>query len=328
MTGLPRRVVIDTDPGVDDALAIAIALASPELDVTLLTTVFGNAATDITTRNALGLLALADRACIPVLSGAVRPLVTSYHGAVPQVHGHDGLGDNDLLERVSLPAPKDTAAALGLVDAAKRAHADGVPVTIVTLGPLTNLALALALDPNFDTRVARVVTMGGNAFAPGNATPTAEANMMNDPEAADRVLGARWPVTMIGLDVTHRVNLTGTMIDTIAAADTFGGRIAREGLPLYQSFFERTNGIDGIFAHDPSVIAWLLDPDLFSTRALPIRVERHGISRGKTWPSLGDTDDACPAPWINRTLVDVATDVRGELVADLVVERLRGTQYT
>lgn len=322
MTSTAHRIIIDTDPGVDDALAIAMALASPELEVALLTTVFGNAATEITTRNAVGLLTLAGNEDIPVLSGASRPLVTAYHGAVPQVHGLDGLGDADLLEGLSFPDLETGPAALGIIEAARRAQADAMPLTIVALGPLTNLALALALDPNLDTCIERVVVMGGNAFAPGNATPSAEANMMNDPEAADLVLGARWPVTMIGLDVTHRVNLTGAMIDSIASTDTFGGRIARDALPLYQKFFERTNGTDGIFVHDPSVIAWLLDPDLFSTRALPVRVETQGISRGKTWPSLGDTDEASPVPWVDRPFVDVATEVRGDLVASLVAERL------
>ncbi len=325
MAGTPIPIIIDTDPGVDDAMAIAMAFASPELDVRMLTTVFGNAKTDITTRNTLGLLALAGRTDIPVLRGAEGPLISGiHHHSVPQVHGHDGLGDAGMLDGLEIEEPAEGAAAIALIDAAKQSQAAGKPLTIVALGPLTNLALALHLEPAIATMVERVVVMGGNAFAPGNATPAAEANMLGDPEAADIVFGADWPVTMIGLDVTHKVIMTSDQIAHAATADTFGGLVMRKAVPLYHRFFEQTNNVGGIYAHDPSVIAWILESGLFETRPLPLRVETQNNSRGKTWPFTKDTDNGAPEAWQGRPLVDVAVGVDGEGVAELVGRRLVG----
>jgi len=313
------KVVIDCDPGVDDALALAMAAALPSIDVVGITTVFGNASIDITTNNAAGLVALGRWGC-HVARGARRPLVSPFHGGVPQVHGADGLGDGEVLKGVEGADLNDCDAASALVNLARQYRND---LTIIALGPLTNLALASHLDENFAHNVRQIIAMGGNAFSPGNATPTAEANMWNDPEAADIVMGLDCPITMVGLDVTHRVNLTGQHIESIARADTLGGRIARHALPRYRQFFERTNGIDGVFCHDPSAIAYLVRPDLFLADELPIRVETCGFSRGKTWPALGDTDDAAPVAWEGRPPVTVCKEVEGRAVADFVTEVLR-----
>jgi inosine-uridine nucleoside N-ribohydrolase len=308
------RVIIDTDPGIDDAVAIFVALASPELEVAGLTTVFGNCAVDVATRNALTLLDVAGRADIPVARGATAPLATGYLGAIPHIHGEDGLGDGGQLAEPSR-GPSDVSAAEFLCR-----HAPGA--TVLAIGPLTNLALALRLRPELDTLVEQVVVMGGNALVPGNATPAAEANMMNDPEAADVVLGARWPVTMVGLDVTHKVVMTGADVDAATAADTPTARLLARAIPLYRAFLAKVNGLDGIYLHDPSAVAYLLDPALFHTRRWPVRVETQGFSRGKTWPSLGDTDDAAPAAWQDRPLVDVCVDVDAARVVELVSSRL------
>jgi len=198
-------------------------------------------------------------------------------------------------------------------------------VTIVALGPLTNLAVALNQHPDVCDLVRRVVVMGGNALVPGNATPTAEANINNDPEAADLVFGASWPVTMVGLDVTHQINLTGDAIDRITAPDTARASLLRGALPLYRSFFEQTNHIDGIYLHDPATVAYLLEPDAFTTQAWPIRVETESFSRGKTWPNLGDTDEAAPAAWQHRPLIDVCTGVDADRIAAIVEHRLTRT---
>jgi purine nucleosidase len=312
------KVVLDTDPGVDDAVAILLACASPELELLGLTTVFGNCAVDVATRNALVLLDVAGRPDIPVARGAADPIASPYLGPVPQVHGVDGMGDGAPLPDPT-GAPVSPSAAEFLCDTVS-AHPG--EVTILAVGPLTNLALALRLRPDLDTLVHRVVVMGGNALVPGNATPAAEANMRNDPEAADIVFGARWPVTMVGLDVTHRVNLGGAGIDRLTAAPTSAGRHLARALPLYRSFFEATNGLDGIYVHDPTAVAYLLDPDAFTVSRWPIRVETQGISRGKTWPSLGDTDDATPEPWRHRPFVDVCVDVDAARVTALVQDRL------
>lgn len=305
------RVLIDTDPGIDDAVAIFLALASPELEVTGLTTVFGNVEVDVATRNALTLLDIAGRADIPVAQGSAKPLTTDYLGAIPHIHGHDGLGDGGQLAPPSR-GPVDVSAAEFLCREAP----------ILAIGPLTNLALALRLRPDLDTLVERVVVMGGNALVPGNATPTTEANMMNDPEAADVVFGARWPVTMVGLDVTHQTVMSDAAIDAATSVDSPAARLLGQAIPLYRTFLGEVSGLDGIYLHDPSAVAYLLDPTLFRTEQWPLRVETQGISRGKTWPHVGATDDATPAAWQNRPLVNVCVGVDAPRLLDLVSTRL------
>ena len=309
------RLIIDTDPGIDDAIALFATLASPEFDVAGLTTVFGNVTVETATRNALALLDIAGRGDIPVARGAAAPVAMDYLGAIPHIHGEDGLGDGGELAAPTRPA-LDVSAAEFLCREAPGA-------TILAIGPLTNLALALRLRPDLDTQVEQVVVMGGNALGPGNATPAAEANMMNDPEAADVVFGARWPVTMVGLDVTHQVVLPGAGIDAVTAAATPAARLLGRAIPLYRDFLATVSGLAGaIYLHDPSAVAYLLDPGLFRTQRWPVRVETQGISRGKTWPSLGDTDDAAPAAWRGRPLVNVCVGVDAPGVLDLITARL------
>jgi inosine-uridine nucleoside N-ribohydrolase len=308
------RLIIDTDPGIDDAIALFVALASPELTIGGLTTVFGNVTVDVATRNALTLLDVAGRTEIPVARGAAAPLATDYLGAIPHIHGEDGLGDGG-----ELVAPSRAAADLSAAEFLCR-EAPGA--TILAVGPLTNLALALRLRPDLDTLVEQVVVMGGNALGPGNATPAAEANIMNDPEAADVVFGARWPVTMVGLDVTHQVVLPGPGIDAVTAGDTPTARMLAQAIPLYRDFLGKVSGLDGIYLHDPSAVAYLLEPGLFRTERWPVRVETQGISRGKTWPSIGDTDDAAPLAWRGRPRVHVCVDVDAPRVLDLLTARL------
>jgi len=307
-------VIIDTDPGIDDAIAIFLALAAPELDIAGLTTVYGNCTVEVATRNALTLLDVAGRSDIPVARGAAAPIATDYLGAIPHIHGADGLGDGG-----ELPSPSGTPQDVSAAEFLCR-HASGT--TILALGPLTNLALALRLRPDLDTLVREVVVMGGNALVPGNATPTAEANIMNDPEAADVVFGARWPVTMVGLDVTEKVVMSGKRIDAVTAPDTPPARLLRSAIPLYRRFLERVSDIDGIYLHDPTAAAYLIEPGLFRTERWPLRVETQGFSRGKTWPNLGGTDDEAPAAWQGRPLVNVCVDVDAAGVVDLVSGRL------
>ncbi|CAN5577923.1 nucleoside hydrolase [soil metagenome] len=298
-------------------MAIFMALASPELDVVGLTTIFGNAHTSVTTRNARLLLDAAGRDDIPVAAGADAPLAAAYIGPVPWVHGSNGLGDAVLTEPscepIATPAHEFLYATVA---------ADPAAITLLAVGPLTNLALALQHHPDIVDLVAEVVVMGGNALAPGNATPVAEANINNDPEAADLVFGAQWKVTMVGLDVTHQVNLSGAAIDRISAVDTPMAALLGAALPLYRNFFETRNHTDGIFVHDPSAVAYLLDPDAFTTEQWPVRVETQSFSRGKTWPNMGDTDDSAPPAWRDRPAVNVCTGVDAPWVLRLVEERL------
>ena len=318
-----EKILIDCDPGIDDALALAMALASDTFELVGLTTIFGNLNVDQVTHNASGLLALAGRSDISVCKGAARSLTGAFSGGVPHVHGSDGLGDQDLLTGISVPECLDISAAEQIVKLATR-HQDDGGLTIVALGPLTNLALALHLDPGIEQRIKRIILMGGNAFCPGNANPVAEANILGDPEAADIVFGASWPVTMIGLDVTRHILLSSQQLQRLAQHKGFAGEVVRKAVPFYRDFIERQHGYDGITCHDPAVIAFLLQPDLFQTVRLPVRVETQGVSRGKTWPSLGNTDDSNPAPWRSRPAIEICTDVERSKASDLI-ERLLHT---
>lgn len=314
----PQKIIIDTDPGVDDAMAIFFALRSPELDVIGLTTIFGNVRTDLSTTNALRLLEIAGRTDIPVAKGADDPLAVPFGGPVPFVHGDDGQGN------ANLPAPQTHAieqvAAAFIIEQIMAAPGQ---ITLVPLGPLTNIALAVRLEPRIAQHVKAVVLMGGNALGPGNATPAAEANIHNDPEAADVVFGAGWPVTMVGLDVTHQVNMTPEHIAHYeASADPLARHIARI-LPHYRAFFERTNpGKRGIYVHDSSAIAYVIDPTLFETKQWPLRVETQGFSRGKTWPAIGTGNEYLPAAWRNRPPVNVCVGVDAARLMALEMGRL------
>jgi purine nucleosidase len=313
---VPQQIIIDTDPGIDDTMAIAFALCSPELNVIGLTTIFGNVATDLATTNALRLLEIAGRVDIPVAHGAAHPLAGPYPGPVPEVHGLDGQGN------VDLPPPAtraiDQSAAAFIIE---RVMAAPGTITLVPLGPLTNLALALHLEPRIAANVQQVVLMGGNALSPGNATPAAEANMHSDPEAADIVLGADWPVTMVGLDVTHQVIMTGQHLARYAQAPTPLARHIARIVTYYHAFAARCYGIDGIYLHDSSAIAYVIDPAAFRTERWPVRVETQGLSRGKTWPA---TENETPAAWQGRPLVNVCVGVDAARTVALELERVAG----
>ncbi|MCP3963235.1 MAG: nucleoside hydrolase [bacterium] len=315
---MPRNLLIDTDPGIDDALAIFLALASPEVEVVGLTTVFGNAHVEVTTRNALRLLEIAGRTDIPVAAGAAKPMASSYHGPVPHIHGEDGLGNTD--QPPPTTGPSDKTAVDLLIDSS-HGHE---PLTVLALGPLTNLAQALKKDPGLAERVHEVVVMGGNALEPGNVTPAAEANIWNDAEAADLVFGAFPTLAMVGLDVTHQVSMSGAQIAALAASPRDTARQLAAILRLYLSFFRETVGFDGIYLHDPAAVAYLIDSSLFTTERWPIRVELCGLGRGRTWPATGSTDMPTTGPWDGRPPVSVCTEVESEKVVDLIFGRLVG----
>lgn len=313
----PRKLIIDTDPGVDDAIALFMALSSPELDVIGLTTVFGNASVDVTTRNAHTILHAAGRNEVPVAQGSAAPLAGPYAGPIPHIHGHDGLGDGGIVGPAAvLNHPQSAAAFL-----CTQINAAPGKVHVLTLGPLTNLALALSLDPSLAEKTASLTIMGGNALCPGNATPCAEANLFSDPEAGDIVLGERWPVAMIGLDVTQRIVLASANLDAICAGQSPKLALLRSAMPCYRRFYKDTNGIDGLLCHDPSAVAYLLRPDLFNMHSWPLRVETQGLSRGKTWPDCGATDHPAQ-PWQDRPKIKVAIDADNREITNLVLARM------
>ncbi len=310
-----HRIIIDTDPGVDDAMAIFFALNSPEIEVIGLTTTFGNGHTDLTTINALRLLEIAGRTDIPVAQGAPQPIASAFDEPGAMVHGDDAQGN------LNLPLPTTRAiqqsAAEFIVEQVMNAPGE---ITLVPIGPLTNIALALQLEPRIAQAVREVVIMGGNARCPGNITPAAEANIFHDVEAADIVFGAEWPVTMVGLDVTHKTILTAAQLARFEGSSKATTQHLNGIIPFYLDFTRRVNKLDGIFLHDPTTMAYLVAPDAFQTEKLFIRVESESFSRGKTWPAsyLNKWSSA----WLNRPLVNICVDVDGKRISDLILERL------
>jgi purine nucleosidase len=264
----PRKIIIDTDPGQDDALAILLALGSPELDVIGITAVAGNVPLELTQTNARKICELAGRPDIAVHAGAVRPLlrplVTAEH-----VHGRTGLDGPDLPEPTM---PLREQHGVDFIVETLRAAEPGT-VTLCPLGPLTNVALALVRAPDIADRIAEIVLMGGGYFEQGNVTPSAEFNVYVDPHAAEIVFSCGAPIVMMPLDVTHKALTTRARIEAIRALGTPVGKAAAELLEFFERFDEEKYGTDGGPLHDPCVIAWLLKPELFTGRRVNVAVE-------------------------------------------------------
>jgi len=305
---MAREIIIDTDPGRDDAVAILLALMVPEaLSVLGVTCVAGNVSLAATWRNARRVCALAGRADIPVLAGCDRPLRRAPSSA-EHVHGADGLAGLDL------PAPAAPADPRGAVDFlidTLRTRPAGL-VTLVAIGPLTNIAAALARAPDIAGRLAGIVVMGGAHLVAGNVTPVAEFNIHADPEAADAVLRAGAPVTLVPLDVTHKALVTPERRAAFAALGTpVGDAVAAltdaEGA-------HRRHGGQGVPLHDPCTIAWLLDPALFAAHEANVMVETGSdLCLGQTvvdrWAVTGRPANA-------RLLHDVDADALFALMTD------------
>jgi inosine-uridine nucleoside N-ribohydrolase len=266
-------VLVDCDPGIDDAIALLLALASPELDVLGVTTVAGNQTLEKTTANALRVLEAANRADVPVAAGADRPLVREL--VVAAAHGDSGLGD------LPLPPPRARAVAEHAVDLlARTALESDSPVTLIALGPLTNVALLLALRPGAAEALDAVVFMGG-AIAGGNMTAVAEFNVWVDPEAAARVLASGLDVTMVGLDVTLRARMTSREVERLGS-----GRAACFVRGLYASFaraYAAFSSDEGAPVHDAVAVAHAVRPDLLTLAPAHVAVERGSpVGRGQT----------------------------------------------
>ena len=263
-----RNIIIDTDPGQDDAVAILLALASPELNVLGITAVAGNVPLALTTRNICQVLELAGRTDVPVYAGAAQPLVRKLVTA-EHVHGSTGLDGPTLPEPTLLL--KEGEAADFIVRTMRSEPAGSV--TLCALGPLTNLALALSRAPDIAPRIREIVLMGGGCFEGGNITPAAEFNVYVDPHAAQQVLASGVPIVMMPLDVTHQVLTTQARV---AALRTIGTRCAvavADMLAFFERFDVEKYGTDGGPLHDPCVVAYLLQPSLFSGRLINVEVE-------------------------------------------------------
>lgn len=274
----PTRVVIDTDPGIDDAIAILLALASPEIEVVAITTVAGNVGLEATTLNARRLVELAHRE-VAIAAGCAEALAGP-SGEAREVHGEDGLGN------LAWPEPRVGLSPEHAVEVMARL-VDEAPTTIVAIGPLTNLATLLDRHPRIDERVTRIVLMGGASFH-GNVTPAAEFNVWADPEAAERVFAASWPITVVPLDLTHQVVLRDEDLAHLADLGTEVGRRAAAMLETLASFHERRHGSRDVIIHDPVAVYEVLAPGAISTQGVRVEIETGGAhSRGATWIDRG-----------------------------------------
>ena len=264
----PQSLIIDTDPGQDDAVAILLALASPEINLLGITTVAGNAPLALTQENARKICDLAGRTDMQVFAGLdrplVRPLVTAEH-----VHGRTGL-DGPLLPDPETPLQEQHAVDY-IIDTLRREPAGSV--TLAPIGPLSNIAMAMQRAPDIIPRIRQIILMGGAYFEVGNITPAAEFNIYVDPHAAKVVFASGVPVTMMPLDVTHKA-LTRT--DRVAALRTIGNRTGvavAEMLEFFERFDEAKYGSDGGPLHDPCTVAWMIAPDIFNGRPCNVEIE-------------------------------------------------------
>jgi inosine-uridine nucleoside N-ribohydrolase len=319
----PHRVIYDTDPGVDDAMALYYALAHPDIELLGVTTTFGNVTVEQAARNALYLLAIAGRGQIPVTQGVSAPLVKAGEAPPDHIHGADGLGN--LPQRVANSNRLDArSSAQFIVDMARQHPGE---ITIVAVGPLGNLAQALAIEPALPRLLRKVVVMGGAVLEPGNVSPVAEANIWNDPHAADLVFTAGFDLTMVGLDVTHQVILPVRLFAQIAqhqkhlATDTLHHAVAFYA-HFYSGLYPHVAEIYGCFGHDVLAFVALTNPELFGTETDRVRVAVDGLAQGQTM--LRRKDIAYPQSGWGPELPDtqVCMDVQAQACKDLIERTL------
>lgn len=301
-------IIIDCDPGHDDAIALLLALASPEVEVLGVTTVGGNSGLANTTRNALTVLEVAGRTDIPVAAGCDHPLVRPLRTA-DHVHGTSGM------DGPSLPAPEGTPVAAHAVDfTAETLKSAGEPVTLVAVGPLTNVAMLLRRHPQASGYLDRVVVMGG-AIGLGNTTPSAEFNIWSDPEAASIVFGSDLDLTMVGLDVTHQARMGSVHGDRLRQHGRCGAFVA-DLLEFFVRFHRDVYGLDSSPVHDAVAVADVIWPDLLHAQRFHVEIETSSaLTAGRTvvdrWRVTGQPPNA-----------RVGMSIDGDRFAELVVERI------
>lgn len=304
------KVIYDTDPGVDDAMALYFALAHPEIEVLGITTTFGNVTVEQAALNALYLTALAGKN-VPVTRGVATPWCKSPEAPPAHIHGADGLGN--LPARVPFNTRLDPrASAQFIVDMARAQPGE---ITLVAVGPLGNLSLALKLEPQLPQLLREVILMGGTILEPGNVSPVAEANIWNDPHAADHVFTAGWKLTMVGLDVTHRVILPVSLFQQIAAHHQHPATDAlhhavRFYADFYSGLYPHVAHIHGCFGHDVLAFIYLVNPELFTLAHGRIRVATDGLAQGQTMMQRKDIDYPHPGWELDKPLTHVCLQVQ------------------
>jgi purine nucleosidase len=305
-----RKIIIDTDPGQDDAVAILAALASPDdFDVLGICSVAGNVPLYHTTRNALRLVELAS-VDVPVYEGCSRPMIKDLVTA-EYVHGPTGL------DGAGLGEPTTSVAEMHAVEFMIKTLRAAEPnsITLCTLGPLTNIAMVLIQAPEVAEAVEGIVAMGGGFFEGGNVTPAAEFNLYVDPHAADVVFRSGLPITLMPLDVTHQAITTGPRVAAFGDLDTAAGRSVAGMLSFSERFDVEKYGSEGGVLHDPTVIAYLLEPELFTGRHCHVEIVREGPAAGMTmvdwWRVTGNEPNAM-----------VMNKVDADRFFELLVERI------
>ena len=307
-----RKIIIDTDPGQDDAVAILLALASPEeIELLGITCVAGNVPLPLTSKNARIVCELAGKPDVKVYAGCDRPLgrdlVTAEH-----VHGKTGLDGPDLPDPTM---PLEDRHAVDFIIDTLRAHPPG-SVTLCPLGPLTNIAMAFEKAPDIMARVAGIVLMGGAYFEVGNITPAAEFNIYVDPQAANIVFKSGAPVTVMPLDVTHKALVTKPRNDAFRALGTPVGTAVAQMTDFFERYDREKYGSEGAPLHDPCVTAYLIRPELFSGRHINVEIEtRSELTMGMTVADWWGVTDRAP----NATFMG---DLDADGFFDLLTERL------
>lgn len=313
---MAEKIIIDTDPGIDDAMAIFFAFQSPDVEVIGLTSIFGNVPVKMATRNALTLCDIAQKD-IPVCKGLALPWVGPESGYAHFVHGDNGFGDIDFTPSTREPDPRSSAQFI--IDMAKRYPGE---VTLVAIGPLGNLAMALRLEPEITKLLKGVVVMGGSALAPGNVTPVAEANIWNDPFAADIVFSADWPLTMIGLDVTYAVSFNQAYLSNLETINPTLGGFVRRASQFYAKFYSsvfQTLDEEVCYFHDAMAVAYVIDPTLFTCDTGRIRVATDPLCYGQTTFAPSSNPNTADM-WKDNPEMNVALEVDGDRLKQLFTD--------
>jgi|SRR5688572_5804627 len=307
----PHRIIIDTDPGIDDALTFLFALASPEIKLEALTTTQGNVTLEKATRNALSVLELARASEIPVAAGSMFPLVQLLRASA-HVHGESGLGNSNLPEPLTKPIQGHAIDFL-----IEKVLAEPNEISIFPIGPLTNIAMAIRKEPTFAKAVRELVIMGGAIQDGGNMTPLAEFNIYVDPHAAHIIFHSGIPITLIPLDVTHKCLLKREHIERLLKIDSPISSFISDAVSIYlKASYER--GFEGIALHDPLTLATILAPELLTLKEYYVDVDiSGGVSIGKTFADIYNVTKK-PAN------MKVAMNVRHAEFIELFIQRMEG----
>jgi purine nucleosidase len=304
-----KRIIIDTDPGVDDALTFLLALASPEIQLEALTTTQGNVTLEKATSNALSVLELGCASHIPVARGSLLPLVQPLRASAA-VHGESGIGNSKLPEPKSTPVPGHAVDYL-----IERVLAEPKEISIFPIGPLTNIAMAIRKEPRFASAVKELVIMGGAILEYGNMTPQAEFNIYVDPHAAHIVFHSGIPMTLIPLDVTHKCLLKQEHVDRLMQINSPISRFIRDAMEVYLEA-SYALGHEGSSLHDPLTLATIIAPELLTLKEYYVDVDiSGGVSMGKTFADI-------PNLLKKPANMKVAMTVHGEEFVELFMQRM------